>query len=151
MYITYANVLERYPMLKTWAANSPMLNNDITYAEYEINSRLATHFSTPFSGAHPTVKDICIDLVYYRSLKIKDPDQAAKVQEMIMGRINGIKNGDEYIYTDSGTTIEPDDTKAGEVWSNLEDYHPTFSMLDADDPVSDIDPDRLDDEEDERS
>lgn len=150
MYITYANVLERYPMLKTWAANSPMLNNDITYAEQQLNGMLATHYSVPFSGAHPTIKDIAIDLVYYRSLILKDPDHAAKMKEFIEGRIEGLKSGKEYIYTDSNTTIEPDATKAGEVWSNLENYFQTFSMLDADNSKSVIDPDRIDDEEDER-
>jgi hypothetical protein len=151
MYITYANVLERYPMLKTWSANSPYLNNDITYAEQELNGRLATHFSVPFSGAHPTIKDLAIDLVYYRSLRLKDPDHAEKFKESIIGRIEGLKKGDEYIYTDSNTTIEADATKAGEVWSNLEDYHPTFSMLDAENAKSVIDPDRIEAEEDERT
>lgn len=151
MYITYADVLERYPMLKTWAANSPYLNNDITYAEQQLNGRLATHFSTPFSGAHPTIKDICIDLVYYRTLVLKDPDQAAKIKPFIDGRFEDLKNGKEYIYTDSNTTIGPSSTLNDEIWTNLDNYHATFSMLDADDPVSRIDPDRLDDEEDERT
>jgi len=151
MYITYANVLERYPMLKTWAANSPFLNNDIDYAEKQLNGMLATHFSTPFSGAHPTIKDIAIDLVYYRSLILKDPEQAAKIKKFIDNRIMGLKKGDEYIWTDSNTTIGPSATLNDEVWTNVEDYYPTFSMLDPESTYSQIDPDRLDAEEDERS
>jgi len=151
MYITYAEVLERYSMLKTWAANSPMLNNEIAYAEKQVNGILATHFSTPFSGAHPTIKDICIDLVYYRSLILKDPDQAEKIKPFIEGRFENLKNGKEYIMTDSNTAIGPSATLNDEVWTNLEDYHPTFSVLDADNPKSVIDPDRIEAEEDERS
>jgi len=151
MYITYAEVLERYPMLKTWATNSPQLNNDIAYAEHELNGRMSTHFSTPFSGSHPTIKDLAIDLTYYRQFRFQDPDRAEKLKESIIGRIDSIKNGEEYIWTDSNTAIEPSASKASEIWSNLENYEPTFSMLDADDPASGIDQDRLDDEEDART
>jgi len=151
MYITYAEVLERYSMLKTWAANSPMLNNEISYAETQVNGKLATHFSTPFSAAHPTIKDIAIDLVYYRSLILKDPDQAAKIKPFLDGRFEDLKNGKEYIMTGSNTAIGPSATLNDEVWTNLEDYHPTFSVLDADNPKSVIDPDRIDAEEGERT
>lgn len=150
MYITYNEVLERYPMLKTWAGNSPMLATEITYAENEINGRLSTHYSTPFSGAHPTIKDLAIDLTYFRTLILKDPDQAVKVKEFVLGRIDGLKNGDEYIMTDSNTYITPEASKAGEVWTNMDNYHPVFSMLNADDPASKIDPNRIDAEENER-
>jgi hypothetical protein len=115
-----------------------------------LNSKFATHFTVPFSGAHPTIKDIAIDLVYYRSIRFKDPDQAEKVQKYVTGRIDEIKNGNEYIYTDSYTTIEPDSNKGREIWSNLEDYHTTFSMLDPEHPYSQVDSARLEAEETER-
>lgn len=152
MYITYDEVVLRYSMLKTWAGNSPILQNDIiTYAEHQINGLFATHFSTPFSGSHPTIKDIAIDLAYYRTLYIKDPEKAGKVQDAILGRIDRIKAGKEYIITDSYTTITPDATIAGgEVWSTTIDYHPTFSMLDAENAYSTVDSDRLNNEEDAR-
>lgn len=151
MYITYAEVLERYPMLKTWITNSPQLNNDISFAEHELNGRLSTHFSTPFSGSHPTIKDLAIDLTYYRQFRFQDPDRAEKLKDAIIGRIEAIKNGDEYIWTDSNTAMGPDASKASEIWSNLENYQPAFSMLDADDPATGIDQNRLDDEEDART
>ena len=151
MYITFNEVIERYPMLKTWVGNSPMLNNEIAYAEYELNGRLATHFSVPFSGAHYTIKDICIDLVYYRTLMIKDPAKAKEIKDAVIGRIEGLKSGTELIYTGSGTTIERSGAKAGEIYSTMGTYHPTFSMLDADNACSEIDQDRLDEEENERN
>jgi hypothetical protein len=138
-------------MLKSWSGNSPMLNDEIGYAEKELNGRLATHFSTPFSGAHPTVKDLSIDLTYYRTLRLKDPDMAKKFKDDIIGRIEGLKKGDEYIYTDSNTTITADANLAGEIWSNVKDYHPTFSMLDPENSYSRVDSARLIAEEDERS
>ena len=90
MYITYDDVVERYTVLKTQTGNTPQLNNDIAYAEKEFNGRFASHFSIPFSGAHPTVKDICIDLCYYRNIRIKDPELAEKFKESIIGRIEEV-------------------------------------------------------------
>ena len=152
MYITYDEVVLRYPLLKTWASGSSILNDDIiAYAEHELNSMFATHFSVPFSGSHPTIKDIAIDLAYYRTMVIKDPDKADKVKDAILGRIDRIKEGKEYIITGSYTVITPDSTIAGgEVWSTNMDYHPVFSMLDADNALSEIDSDRLSAEESER-
>ena len=147
MYIDYDDVVERYPMLKTTIGNAPALDNDITYAEHELNSRLATHFSVPFSGPHPTIMDICIDLTYYRQIRIKDPDLAEKFKEGILGRIQGLKDSKEYIITDSNTTITVNATGGNEIWSTVQDYEPTFSMLDADNTYSRVDSSRLYDEE----
>jgi hypothetical protein len=134
-------------MIKSWAGNSPMLNDEIGYAEKELNGRMATHFSVPFSGAHPTIKDLAIDLTYYRTVRLKDPEKAEKFKGAILGRIDDIKSGNEYIYTDSNTTIAPDSTKGNEIWSNMEDYEPTFSMLDVDNPYSQVSSQRQYDEE----
>jgi len=120
------------------------------YAEHELNSLMATHFSVPFSGSHPTVKDLAIDLVYYKTMIVKDPEKAEKIKDAVLGRIDRIKAGEEYIITDSYTTIVPDAIAGGEVWSTNIDYHPVFSMLDADNEFSVIDEDRIDDEEGER-
>lgn len=150
MYIDYDDVVDRYPMLKTGIGNAPQLTTDITYAEKELNGRFASHFSVPFSGPHPTIMDICIDLTYYRSIRIKDPDLAEKFKEGIIGRIDGIKAGDEYIYTGSNTTITANADGANEIWSTTEDYHPTFSMLDAENQYSQVDSSRLYDEEQDR-
>jgi hypothetical protein len=150
MYITYNEVIERYPMLKTWAGNSPMLNNEIAYAEYELNSRLATHFTVPISGTYYLIKDLAIDLTYYRTLRIKDPDQAAKIKDFINERIDGIKKGDELLIDTSGTQVEFKANAVNEIWSNVEDYHPAFSMLDTSNIYSQVDSARLEAEETER-
>lgn len=152
VYATYSETILRYPLLATWntgvGSATTVVNSDLLYfAAQEIDSRLATHFTTPFSAAHPTVKDLCIDLAYYRALRTKDPDQAAKLRDVIDGRIDAIKAGTEYILTGSGTLAPSNPGQT--VWSNTEDYHPVHSMLDAEDAM--IDPDRLDDEEAERS
>ena len=152
MYITYDEVVLRYPMLTTWSDSCNILTNDtIVYAEHELNSLMSTHFSVPFSGSHPTIKDLAIDLAYYRTMVAKDPDNAEKIKDAVLGRIDRIKEGKEYIITDSYTTITPDSTIAGgEVWSTTMGYHPTFSMLDTENKYSCVDSDRLNAEEDAR-
>lgn len=150
MYITYADLVLRYDVLKTWADSQAEVNSGlIYYAEIELNSLMASHFSVPFSAAHPTIKDLCMDLAYYKSLVTKDPEKASDVREAIIGRIENIKKGDEYIYTGSGTVIEPTG-KSQEIWSPYDDHHATFSMLDYDNAASQVDSGLLEELADER-
>ncbi len=81
--------------------------------------------------------------------RTKTFDPKEKIHDAIIGRIDGIKEGKEYIYTGSDTIIP---SGAGqEIWSTVKDYYPVHSMLDAEDIHTQIDPDRIDDLEDERS
>ena len=147
-YITYDDLILRYPIISTWPGSETTVNSDlIYYGEMELNSRLAGHFTVPFSAAHPTIKDLAIDLSYYRAIRLTDPEKADKIKAQVSGRIDAIKAGDEYIYTGSGTTIAADPDGLG-VWSTNEDYHPVHGMLEPEDSC--IDADRLDDEADER-
>jgi len=147
-YANYAEAIQRYPLLATWSQTN--VESDLLYfAEMELNSLLASHFTVPFAAAHPTVKDLTIDLAYYRALRMKDPKKAREIREDIKGRIDDIKDGEEYIYTGSGTTIEPSGS-GEEIWSTTMDYHPVHSMLDADDSLTMVSSERLQDEADER-
>ncbi len=151
MYITYADLVLRYDVLKTWADSDAEVNSGlIFFAEMEFNGLMASHFSVPFSAAHPTVMDICMDLAYYKSLVTKDPKKALEVKEAITGRIDQIKEGKEYIYTGSGTTIVPSG-RGDSVWSPYQDYHPVFSMLDAENVYSEVSSELLEELEDERT
>ena len=150
MYITYAELVLRYDVLKTWADSPAEVNSGlIFYAEVELNSLLASHFSVPFSDAHPTIKDLCMDLAYYKSLVTKDPEKAAQIKDVVMGRIENIKKGDEYIFTGSGTVIHPEGGSQ-EIWSPYDGYHPTFSMLDCTERASHVDSGLLKELRDER-
>lgn len=149
-YVDYEEVIIRYPMIKTWAKTEAQVNSDlIYYAETELNSRLASHFSVPFSASHPTVKDLTIDLAYYNAIKTRVPKDAKRIHDVIIGRIDAIKDGKEYIYTGSNTTITPN-PNTGQVWSNVMDYHPVHSMLGAEHEDTHVSSERLADLEDER-
>lgn len=144
--VSYAELTQRHRYFETFSESN--VNSDLLYyAEIEINARLAKAFTVPFSDGHPTVKDLIIDMAYYRGLRLKDPDKAEKMREDIVGRIDSICKGDEYIYTGSGTTISPHES-SDTIWSTVKDYHPVHAMLEPE--ISLISSDRLDAEEDER-
>ena len=150
-YITYSELTTRYATVANWSGSETQVNSGlIHYAEVELNSRLASHFSVPFATAYPVIKDITMDIAYYKSLVMRDPEKAKLVKEALNDRIEALKNGDELIYTDSGTLIEASPTTGSELWSNYEDYHPVHSMLDAEDPLTRVDSNYIDALENER-
>jgi hypothetical protein len=149
-YASYEEVIIRYPVLKTWGKNQGEIEADlITNAEAELDARLAQTFTVPFSAGHQTIKDITIDLCYLKMLRTRDAEKYAEVNSSIMGFIQDLIDGKAFIITASGY-IQAGDT-SGEVWSNTEDYHPTFSMLDAESVYSHIDSSMLAADEAERS
>lgn len=150
-YVTYDEFIIRYPSLST-SSQDNIEDDLLAYAEVEINGRFASHFSVPFSANHPTVKDLTMDLAYYRQIRLKDPEKAEKIRKDVIGRIDDIKAGKEFIYTGSGT-LEFDGSAAigVDVWSTVENYHPVHSMLDPEDPLTEIDSSQLYDEADERA
>lgn len=153
-YITYEELVLRYPLVKKWGsedANETFVNSYmIYYAEHEVNSRLASHYSTPFSAAHPTVKDLTFDMCKYRMLQDQDPKKASEFAKFVDERIEKLKNGDEYIFTGSDTVISPSGSGT-EIWSTVQDYNPTHSMLDEDSQYTLVDSSRLYNEENLRS
>ena len=149
-YTNYEEVIIRYPILKNWAKTEIEVNSDlIYYGEMELNGLLASHFAVPFPAPHPTVKDLAIDLAYYNAIKTRVPKDAERIHDVVIGRIERIKEGKEYIYTGSGTTIKPTPGEA-QIWSNLEEYHPVHTMLGAENEHTRISSERLQDLEDER-
>jgi hypothetical protein len=151
MYITFDDAITRYQFLADWGKGETDVNSAlIYYAEIELNEAFAPFFSVPFSAAHPTIKDLAIDMTYYKSLITKDPEKALAVSSVVYGRINRINKGEAYIYTGSGTTIAQT-SPSQDIWSTVQDYEPTHSMLDAESTYTHISSERLNDEENARS
>lgn len=144
-YVSAEDVSRRYRMFDTNSMDT--LQENIYYAEKEIESSLATVYTVPFTAPHPTVKDLVIDMTYIRYLRMIDPEKGMKLYDFIRKRLNRIQNGEEPLVTGSGTlqrTIYSSDMPA----STTDDYHPIHSLLDAEDNI--IDQDLIDDLESER-
>lgn len=151
-YCSYNDLIIRYPSINDNFYSSETLVNSacIYFADAELDARLAVAYDVPFASPAPVViEDLSMDLCYYRVLRTKDPERAEMIHDAIIGRIDDMIKGNEAIVTASGTAIFPTQEGA-EFWSNTEPYHPTFSMLDEDSAYSGIDPDLIDDLEDER-
>ena len=151
MYVTYDDVVIRYPVVKTWGSNETEVNSGlIPFAEADLNSRLAPAFTVPFSDTPLIIKDLTLDLLYLKMLatRASGKEQMATFKELktcFNDRIDRLVNGEDALTTDSGTIIDPSGS-ANDVWYSNEDYHPTHSMLDAEDQATMISSDRLYDE-----
>lgn len=151
-YITVTELKNRFPQFDRWNEGSETLINSVMiyYSEIELNSRLADMFTVPFAAAHPTVKDLTMQIARYRLYEDMDAKKAADYKKIIDGRIEAIRKGEEFIYTESSTILEPAGA-ANEIWSNTDEYHPVHSMLDAENPYTQISSDYLDELESERT
>lgn len=142
-YITPAELKARYKAFET-KKNFNVSSDAIYYAEKEVEAGLAPAYSVPFSASHPTVKDLCIDMVYARYLRTNEPKKGMQIYKMVKERIKGIVNGDEPIITGSGY-LDPVSSGADLPGSTTEDYHPTHSMLGAENEYSYISSERMSD------
>lgn len=148
-YTNYDEVILRYPMLSKYVETESQMNSSFIYfAEVELNGRLASKFTVPFSDTPPTIKDLAIDLTYYRCIRIREPEEAKLIHGSIIGRIDDIMAGREYLYTESGA-IYPQGG-GGDVWSTTMDHHPVHSMHDAESAFSLVSSERLYQEEADR-
>ncbi len=148
-YISYDEVLVRYPLVNTWSEKKSDVNSQLIYfAEAEVDALLAPAYSTPFSAAHPTIKDLSLDLCKYKILLDQDAEKAEAIYSVIERRINKLVSGEMMITTGSGS-LEP--SGGGQtVWSNTADYEPTHTMLDEDSYYTRVDSSLQSDLENER-
>lgn len=148
-YITYDELIIRYPLINTWSEKESHVNSFIIhYAENEVDQLLAPAYSTPFSAGHATVKDLSFDVCKYKVLMDQDVDKSEKLWSIIIEKIDRLLSGEAQIITDSGA-LAPTQPGA-EIWSNTKDYTPTHSMLDEDNAYTHIDSTMLSDMESER-
>lgn len=124
--IDYSDVVGRYEELSKAAGSTDMDAAFIQPAEVQIEGRLSSKFTSPFSSNNLTAKDLCIDEVYYKMMLTRQPKKAAEMRKAIDGRIERLLMGESMV-TNSGDII------AGEAsvgFITTSGYHPTFGMGD---------------------
>ena len=151
-YITNSDLAIRYPLVNRWtgAGSATIVNSHlIYYAEAEINALLSPFFSVPFSSANvpAIVQDLTMDLCKVRILADQDTAKAEELRQSVIDRVNLMKDG-SLIGLD-GSVIVPS-APGAELWSSTMNYHPTHSMLDAENPYTRISSEQLYAEENER-
>jgi hypothetical protein len=149
-YTNYDEAIVIRPLLESAGLNDVEVNSSFIYfAEKEVDGWFAGVFTVPFSPVPPQIKDITINLTYANALWYKDAESAIALKDEILARVKRIKEGDELLTTDSGQLLARNPGQ--EIWSSNEDYHTTFSMLDAEDALTMVDSGRLLAEENERN
>lgn len=119
-YINWNEVAGRYPDAAKKAGDGSMGSYWLGTAEDEIDGYLlASRYTVPFTPAPGPVRDLCIDLTYYKM--IIQQEGADKVWAYIDYRIKSILNG-TLVLTSSGAAL-PQGTAS---WSQAAGHHTAF-------------------------
>lgn len=130
-YITWEDVVDRYPEIDTVGGADQISSSYIVYAESYLDGILATHFVTPFSQEVMIIKDLAIDFTYWRAGRFK-LDNAVEVKSAFYETIGMLKAGQIALVDEDGVQIPALDSNAG-IWSNTMSFSGVFGT---DDPLN---------------
>lgn len=120
-YITYDDVVIRYPTFASIGDAVLAASHYISYAEAEVDARLGAAFSPPFDRSNLTVRDLAVDISYLRSIRGKTEEYDA-LKKSIDERIAALNAG-TMVMIASGAVLDP----PSGAWSNTQNYHPIFT------------------------
>lgn len=122
-YIDWADVTGRYADVAKMTGAEAVSSYWLGYAESELDARLACKYTVPFSPAPPLVKDLAIDLTYYR-MTIRQKGSEL-IKEFIDERLTGLIAGTITLTDSSGIAVSESATAA---WSEQDKsgYHTAF-------------------------
>jgi phage gp36-like protein len=125
----------------------------ITFVGNVIDSKLSQRYAVPFTSTPPVVETIATDLTTYRTLKargFRDNDESNEWVKSFKDEssklLDALAAGSMSLVDSSGTIVSTVTTFV-EVDSNTKNYKPVFDMRDP--VVWEVDPDRIDDENNE--
>lgn len=145
-YCDWEDVIGRYPELSTIGDAGKVASSYIVYAESFVDGILRSHYATPFSESNMIVKDLCVDLVYWRAAGRKIEGSEA-VWSGFYTTITLLKKG-EMAMVDASGNVVPSLMAQPAAYSTTQSYHSAFGM---DDPIDwSVDDDQIDADRDER-
>ncbi len=126
-YINWSDVVARYPLVEDIGGAVEVDSVFIAYAEYHVDEMLGSKFTVPFSNNNATVRDLSIDVTYWKAGKLKI-EEADKMEEQVMKRVNKLLSGETVMIVDgSSLTVQAPDI-GDTIYSNTDEYHPVFGM-----------------------
>lgn len=146
-YINWEDVIDRYPELNTLGGADQLSSAYIVYSEAFVDGILATNYTIPFSSNNMIIRDLSIDMCYWRAARFKF-DDATQVKSSFFETIAMIKAGQVQMIDEAGTLIPQVKQNPG-IYSSTQSYHSAFGMLPFEE--QNIDQDNIDDDRDERS
>lgn len=141
-YISYNDVIGRYPKSTDVGSSTFVESTYIRYSEAWVDGALSPGYSAPFSDNNLTVKDLAIDDTYMKILAFKDPEKAALIQDSLDMRVEMLLSGKAQMTLEDGTIIGKSVQTA---WVETQDYTATFGVGDIID--MEVSSSRLHDEE----
>lgn len=120
-YITWTDVTNRYVDFAKGPDATLAEAAFVPQAEAEVDGRLAPKYTVPFSPAPYIVKDLCVDMAYYKAT-IKQ-ESSKVILESLERRFKAIIDG-TLILTNSGGTI----AAAGNFAWASNSYHTSFGL-----------------------
>jgi len=127
-YISWSDVVARYPSVEKVGGGQEVGSHFIHYAEAEVDALLSPGgFTVPFSSNNVTAKSLAIDITYVLSNPLRDPDHLNVVKDRIDGTIADLLAGKRGMAVTSGSPIFASKVGAG-AWSTTMNYAPTFGV-----------------------
>lgn len=123
-YIDWSDVAGRYVDIAKMSGAEAISSYWLNYAENELDARLAVRYTVPFSPAPPLVRDLAIDLTYYRMTMRQKGSEVIK--SYIDERLGGLVGGTITLTDSSGTALA--ESAASVAWSEQDKagYHTVF-------------------------
>jgi len=125
-YINWDDVIDRYPELNTLSGADELSSAYIVYAEAFTDGMLAGTYTVPFSNNNVIVRDLSIDMTYWRATRFK-LEGAVDVRSAYFITVDQLVDGTLTMVDDAGTIIPALKKKIG-LFSTTESYHSSFGM-----------------------
>lgn len=123
--INWADINARYPETAKLADATQADSSWVMYGIAEMEGRLSSGFTTPFSSNNLTAKDLAIDLVAAKLYRYKDSEKADMISTFVESQIKKLLDGKMAMITTSGDVVA---SVGGTVYSTTTDYHPVFGI-----------------------
>jgi hypothetical protein len=120
-YINWDDVANSYPDWAKAASANTVGNLWIPRAEDEVDARLAPKYAVPFTPVPGVVRDLCIDLAYFKLVFASEKGE--KLGELLEKRFAALLDG-SMVLTNSAGVI----STAERAYSTHQDYHTTFGV-----------------------
>lgn len=127
-YANWADVTGRYKDAATIVGAEGIGSYFLSAAEGETDGRLAGLYSVPFTPTPEVVKDLVVDLTYYKMIILRK--DAALLKDYIDARFSDIISG-TLTLTSSGVALGQ--SAEGSAWGTHQGYHAPFN---ASDPIT---------------
>lgn len=120
-YIVWTDVTNRYPDFAKGPDATLAEAAFVPQAEAEVDGRLAPKYSVPFSPAPYLIKDLCVDLAYYKAT-IKQ-ESSKLIYENLEARFKAIIDGTLLLTTSAGVV----GATGNQAWAS-NSYHSAFGL-----------------------